>query len=313
MISLASLFYIFLAIVGLGFLIFIHEMGHYLIARRVGMKVEAFSIGFGKPIYFWVRDGVKWQICWIPVGGYVKIAGMQKEKGKEPHEIEGGFFNKSPLDRIKVAVMGPFVNFVFAFGAFALLWAMGGREKPFQEYTHIIGYVDPASELYKKGVRPGDEITKYDNTDYEGVKTLLYASIKKDSQSNLQGYQIDYYNQKKEYFDYSLDTYKAAGPTGREGMRTIGVLSPARYMIYSQFPGSEANPLPEGSSLENTGIQYGDRLLWLDGELLFSQMQLDKILNQPMTFITFERNGQILQSQVPIVEMNELLFRTSWS
>ncbi|MFN4174342.1 MAG: site-2 protease family protein, partial [Parachlamydiaceae bacterium] len=58
-----------LAILGLSFLIFIHELGHYLMARREGMRVEIFSIGFGKPIFSWMKNGVKWQLGWIPFGG----------------------------------------------------------------------------------------------------------------------------------------------------------------------------------------------------------------------------------------------------
>ena len=76
-----SFFYILFAIIGLGILVFIHELGHYMMARRVGMKVEIFSIGFGKPIRSWMHKGVKWQICYIPFGGFVKISGMAKEHG----------------------------------------------------------------------------------------------------------------------------------------------------------------------------------------------------------------------------------------
>ena len=309
MISIASIFYLLLAIIGLGFLIFIHELGHYFIARKVGMKVEAFSIGFGKPIYYWIRKGIRWQVCWIPVGGYVKIAGMQKERGKEPHEIPGGFFNKKPVDRIKVAIMGPLVNFVFAILAFTLLWSLGGREKPFQEYTRRIGYVDPISELYEKGVRPGDQIAKYDGQTYEGIKTLIYASIRDDNKNTLEGYKIDYYHQQKEFFDYSLSTYKGVGSAGKEGGLTVGVLMPARYLIYNRFPDNRANPLPEGSSLQGSGIRYGDRLLWADGELLFSLPQLDSIINESIAFITVQRNNEIIQTQVPRVKVNELLLR----
>ena len=85
------------------------------------MKVEAFSIGFGKPIYSWEKDGVKWQIGCLPFGGFVKIAGMQKEGSLEPYEIKDGFYSKSPWQRIKVAFAGPLVNIAFAFAAFTAL------------------------------------------------------------------------------------------------------------------------------------------------------------------------------------------------
>src|SRR3989304_1476244 len=95
--------YFILALIGLGFLIFIHELGHYFMARRVGMAVEVFSIGFGKPVYTWKWGGVKWQICVLPVGGYVRIKGMEtKKKRVDLYKITDGYFGKKPLDRIKV-------------------------------------------------------------------------------------------------------------------------------------------------------------------------------------------------------------------
>src|ERR1700720_3096977 len=111
---IVNLIYILLAIFGLSILIFIHELGHYFMARRLGMRVETFSIGFGKPIYSWMRDGVRWQIGWLLFGGYVKIAGMDTSDQRDLYAVEDGFFGKRPLDRIKVAFMGPFVNIVFA-------------------------------------------------------------------------------------------------------------------------------------------------------------------------------------------------------
>ncbi|MBX9745160.1 MAG: site-2 protease family protein, partial [Chlamydiales bacterium] len=94
-----DLMYILLAIVGLGFLVFIHELGHYWLAKRAGMKIEIFSIGFGRPLISWVFQGVKWQICLLPFGGYVKIAGMQREGKVEPCDVPDGFYSKSPGKR----------------------------------------------------------------------------------------------------------------------------------------------------------------------------------------------------------------------
>ena len=74
---MTSIFYIFLALMGLNLLVFIHELGHYIVARREGMRVDVFSIGFGKPFVSWTRKGVKWQICPFLFGGYVRIAGME--------------------------------------------------------------------------------------------------------------------------------------------------------------------------------------------------------------------------------------------
>src|SRR5580693_8001939 len=99
-----SILYMLLALLALGFLIFIHELGHYFVARREGMTVEVFSIGFGKPILTWEHKGVKWQFCWLPFGGFVRIAGMEKRGSLEPYQIPDGFYGKKPGARIRVAL-----------------------------------------------------------------------------------------------------------------------------------------------------------------------------------------------------------------
>lgn len=76
--------YFLLAAAALGVLVFIHELGHFFVAKWVGMTVEVFSIGFGKPIVKWRWSNVDWQVGWLPFGGYVKIAGMEfGKKGKK--------------------------------------------------------------------------------------------------------------------------------------------------------------------------------------------------------------------------------------
>ena len=134
--SIASILF---AVFGLSFLIFIHELGHYFVAKWAGMKIEVFSIGMGKPIVSWKKNGVKWQICYLLLGGYVKIAGMEGENGKEPHQIRNGFYSKKPLPRIAVAAAGPAVNIVFALLVFAGIYFYGGQEKPFSQYTKLAG------------------------------------------------------------------------------------------------------------------------------------------------------------------------------
>lgn len=204
---IVSAFYIILAILGLSFLIFIHELGHYWMARRVGMRVETFAIGFGRPIYSWERKGVRWQIGWLLFGGYVKIAGQDFEKERDPYTIPDGFFGKSPLDRIKVAFMGPFVNLVFAFLVFGFIWLSGGREKNFSDYTQIIGWVDPRSELYTAGLRPGDEIISYNGQPYRSSKDNLYAAMLSGDQVEVNTLKVDYKTGKKTPAVYTIKPY----------------------------------------------------------------------------------------------------------
>lgn len=288
------------AILGLGLLVFIHELGHYWAARRQGMRVEAFAIGFGKPLFTWERDGVKWQICMLPFGGYVKIAGMQKEGNVEPSQIQDGFFGKTPCQRIKVALAGPVVNIVFSLLVFTAIWFVGGREKPFTEFTHRIGWVDPQSPLYQLGVRPGDQIERYDGRPFSGFKDLLIAGLMSDEKTQIQGTKIDYLTGEKTPFDYTLKTYKNSSLLGKDKINTIGILSPARYLIYS------GPNLLAGSPMIESGIQPKDRVLWVDGEVVFSHQQLSSLTNESTVFLTLQRNGQIIQTKLPRIPLSDL-------
>lgn len=292
-----SILYAVLAILGLGFLVFIHELGHYFMARKQGMKVEAFAIGFGKPIYTWTHQGVKWHIGMLPFGGYVKIAGMQKERGVEPSDIPDGFYGKRPWQRIQVALAGPLVNIVFALVVFSGLWLVGGRDKSFAEFTHRIGWVDPKSALYELGVRPGDVIQKYDGREFNGFRDLLVSSIMNDKTTRIEGYKLDYATGEKKPFDYTLATYEDPRSV-KEKMNTIGVLTPAQYLIYDQKGHSQTGV--------STGLLPKDRLIWVDGEIVFSMKQLSSLVNDSTAFFTIRRGDQVIQTKVPRVHLDDL-------
>ncbi len=302
-----SLAYLLLAIFGLGFLIFIHELGHYWMARRVGMRVESFGICFGKPIFSFMHSGVKWNICWLPFGGYVKIAGMENEEGKDASEIKDGFFGKTPWDRIKVAIMGPLANLLFALFVFFCIWASGGRQKNYSEVTGKIGWLDPASELYQKGVRPGDYITKYNGEAVKGSKDHLHAAMTSGDTVMVDGAHYD--KSKHAYVPFSCVIHPYVHPQALEsGILTTGVLAPASFVVYPKegLAGSKNNNLPQGSPLENSGIQPGDRIVWLDGEAIYSLAQLAGIINQNMALVTIKRGEELLLRRVPRVLAEDL-------
>lgn len=294
---LQSIIYIGLAILGLNFLVFIHELGHYILARRNGMKVEVFSIGFGKPLFSWMRGGVKWQVCPIFFGGYVRIAGMEKEGDLEPYEVPDGYYSKKPWARIKVALAGPVVNLLFALVAFSAIWALGGRDKPFADFTQVIGYIDPHCELYQNGVRPGDVLTEYNEKPFEGYQDLIYAALANGRPANLEGVKVDYFTQEKVPYDYTVTPYES--PLTPKGMKTVGILAPASYLIYHS---SLYDHLP----LEQSGIQPHDRIVWVNGEILFSNEQLMQILNSDKALLTIERGGKTFLGKVPRIPLNDL-------
>jgi regulator of sigma E protease len=302
--------YFLLAALALGILVFIHELGHYFIAKRTGMTVEIFSIGFGKPIFKWRWNNVDWQLGWLPFGGYVKIVGMEfgkkdKYTYNEPYEIPNGFFTKAPYKRILVACAGPFANFILAFLLFTAIWVMGGRDKPFSDFTKIVGWVDPQSELFAQGLRPGDLITEYNGKRYTGPKDLLYATIFGSKTIQLTGFHVDYATGEKKPFNYFVDSYSA--PNSIDGIMTTGMTAGARYLIYDKLNTDAPYPLPEGSPMEGSGIDYQDRLVWAEGEYLFSMDQLSYLLNREKALLTVRRGNTVFLTRQPRALVSELL------
>ncbi|MBS0652014.1 MAG: site-2 protease family protein [Verrucomicrobia bacterium] len=300
-----SLLYLILAAFALGFLIFIHELGHYWIARREGMTVEAFSIGFGKPIYVWEHKGVKWQFCWLPFGGYVRIAGMEKKGSLEPYQIPDGFYGKKPWSRIKVALMGPIVNIVFAFVAFSIIWIGGGRLKSFSDYTHILGGVDSGSPLYSAGIREGDEISKVNGKPFKGFQDFLYAVMFDESNLQMDGQEVDYYAQTKKPYSYTFK-FNSNEEAVERASSVMSMMTPADYLVYDPLPNRTTNPMPPDSPMKDSGIEYGDRIVWVDGELIFSLRQLVATINEPKTLATVQRGNETFIARIPRVRVSDL-------
>ncbi len=128
------------AVLMLAFLIFVHELGHFTIARICGVKVEVFSIGFGKKLCFFKLFGTQFALSLIPLGGYVKLKGMDKEENgtNEAHQTNDSYAQKSPFQKLWILFGGAFFNFLFAIlvyfflalsGEKVLLPVIGGLEK----------------------------------------------------------------------------------------------------------------------------------------------------------------------------------------
>ncbi len=290
--------YLLLAIIGIGFLIFIHELGHYLVARFVGMRVEVFSVGLGRPIKQWTHNRVVWQIGWIPFGGYVKIAGMEKEGKKDLMRVEGGFYTKGPLARIAVAFAGPLANFIFAVFAFSIIWGMGGREQPFSQHTKLVGFVDTASPLYKSGVRPGDVLTYYGGHAYRGLQDVRYTGIADIARVGIQGYHLNYLTGEEQPFSFVLSPYF---DKRMEGTSTVGIVASANYVIYKP-----STFFQKSSPIQESGIQAEDRVVWVDGETVFSSLHLVHLLNDGYAFLQIKRGDQYRFARVPRITFADL-------
>src|SRR5215468_8686212 len=116
--------------------VFIHELGHFLVARWCGVKVKAFSIGFGREIVgFYDRHGTRWRFAWIPLGGYVKFLDDENSASQSsraaldqlsPAERQGAFQTKSLAARSAIVAAGPFANFLLAIVIFAFTFTAVG-------------------------------------------------------------------------------------------------------------------------------------------------------------------------------------------
>src|SRR5690349_16937140 len=125
-----------------GAAVFVHEFGHFWMARRRGMKVEAFAIGFGPKIFSWKRDGIEYSWRWIPAGGFVKLPQMITSDALEGRAGAESIPPAAPFSKILVAFAGPFMNVVFAFAIAGLIYFVG---LPVAVNPSIIGNVEPNS------------------------------------------------------------------------------------------------------------------------------------------------------------------------
>jgi regulator of sigma E protease len=162
----------------LGVLVFFHELGHYLAARWRGVHVEAFSIGFGQAIAGWTdRRGTRWNIAWLPLGGYVKLHGQERPQDVSPETraawLPGQTFHeKSVLSRAIVVAAGPIANFILAAVLFALLFATVGR--PFT--LPVVGQVMDGSPAQHAGLLAGDRIDSIAGQpihDFEDIQRIV--------------------------------------------------------------------------------------------------------------------------------------------
>ena len=157
----------------LSVVVFVHEFGHYWVARRNGVRVEVFSIGFG-PELFGRTDGhgTRWKFCLIPLGGFVKMLGdadaasatVDTTKARDPDSFPG----KSVWQRMAIVAAGPGANFVFAVVALAILFVVSGR--PFTPAE--VGQVQPGSPAEAAGLQPGDRITAVDGSPIASFEEL---------------------------------------------------------------------------------------------------------------------------------------------
>ena len=269
-------------VVALGILVAVHEWGHFYVARKCGVQVERFSIGFGKPIWRKMgKSGTEYVIAAIPLGGYVRM--LDERIDDVPEQLADSAFNNKPvLQRMAVIAAGPGVNFIFAFFALWLMYLVG-----LETVKPVVKEVEPNSIAAVAGVVSGDEIIKIgqrNTPDWEAVNFELVSNI--GSENALVTVKNSAGVEKELTFTLSSWNFD---PDSESPLSSLG-LTPFR-----PDPTLEVGFVGEGSAAQQAGILPGDKLIALDGATLSSWNGLvDVIVDNPGERIALdiERDGQ---------------------
>lgn len=299
---LSNIWAIFLVALFFGCSIFVHELGHYLAARRRGVHVERFSIGFGPPIWSWrSADGVQFQISWFPLGGYVilpQLADLGIIEGESTTEAA----TLPPVkyaDKLVVFAAGAAFNILFAFALACIIWVVGQPESE-ETASTVIGYVSRMLDLPDNsriispaaaaGLQVGDKVVAIDGQrvlNWFDLNQALIASAGRDAQ-----------NQPRTVFTIlrggqTLDIVLHPRISTEDEIRRVGIAPGYDLNVYAVTP---------GSSSDRAGMRPGDQILTFNGtrEMNVGGFAEDLSANprQPASVVV-RRNGAQLTLTLP--------------
>ncbi|MFA6564015.1 MAG: RIP metalloprotease RseP [Verrucomicrobiia bacterium] len=263
--------------------IFIHELGHFWLARRRGMVVKCFSIGFGPAIWKKTVDGVEYRISWIPLGGYVMLPQMN------PAELLEGKSDSdeplppvTPLTKIVVALAGPAMNFAFAIVLAMIIWVAGIPSDERPEMLVVTKVPDSSSE-YAAGLRAGDKIERVDGYKVANLEDV-YEMIITSTHTKIP-FVVDREGEK-----VRLLIEPKRNP--EEGFRIPEFeLGNATYIAF----------LEPGAPAEKVGLKIGDKILSVDDVPVLNVSQLRDLLihsaGQPLA-LKFARRGKLMETTI---------------
>ncbi|MDX1490547.1 MAG: RIP metalloprotease RseP [Pseudohongiellaceae bacterium] len=259
-------------VVTLGILVTIHEFGHFWVARRCGVKVLRFSIGFGKALKCWKgKDGTEYVIAPIPLGGYVKMLGQEDTSVAEgeqidPSERHMSFAYKPLWQRMAIVAAGPIANFllaIFVYWVINISFGLTGT-------APVIENVMLDSPAYEAGLRPNDEIVAVDGvptTIWQDVSMQLLNRLGESGELTLSA--VTPGNSLAR--DYVLPLRQWQGDTAApELYRSLGI-------VQYEIPPVLDTIMPDGAA-EAVGLASGDRILRINGQEIYGWMQFVDIV-----------------------------------
>ena len=257
--TILNVIYVIAAVLALfGAAIFIHEFGHFWVARKLGMKVEEFAVGFGPKIHSWKRDGVEYSIRWIPAGGFVKLPQMITAEALEGQSAED-VPPAPPLHKILVAAAGPFMNVVFAFAIATVIYFVG---LPIPVNPAIVGYVEPGSAEAKLGIQEGDRIVSVNGESVKSWQDVVQNTV--FARTSVLPVVIEH-NGKESTYQLQTTTDNAVG------LKMLN-LDPRDH--------PEVMEVSSGSAAERAGLKQGDHIISFAGVPVASRDQLIDLIRK---------------------------------
>ncbi len=272
---------VILVIVGIGLLIFIHELGHFLMAKKIGVLVHTFSLGFGPAILKKKWGETEYRLSLFPLGGYVKLAGEgpEEEKTGSPRE----FSSKSAGQRASVLVAGVALNAALAFVAFVVAFQIG---VPF--ITSEIGQVAPGWPAWEAGIQRGDRIVELDgskDTDFEDLFTIVALSNPSTG-----------VNLKVERDNKTFDVNIIPKYDAEHGIQRIGIMPATSLEIDKIFAFDNKH-----SPARDAGIQVKDVVVAVNGKRISTEDEFREVENMSAgkeMLLTVLRDGKEVELKV---------------
>ncbi|MBV4493862.1 RIP metalloprotease RseP [Pseudomonas sp. SWRI12] len=294
---MSALYMIVGTLVALGVLVTFHEFGHFWVARRCGVKVLRFSVGFGMPLLRWHdKQGTEFVVAAIPLGGYVKM--LDEREGEVPaDQLDQSFNRKTVRQRIAIVAAGPIANFLLALVFFWGLAMLGS-----EQVRPVIGGVEAGSVAARAGLGAGQEIVAIDGEPTSGWAAVNLQLVRRLGESGSlqlmvreQGSTVDSPR------ELILDNW-LKGADEPDPIRSLGI-KPWRPAL----PPVLAELDPKGPA-QAAGLKTGDRLLALDGQPVSDWQQVvDSVRVRPDTkiMLRIERDGAPIDVPVTLAARGE--------
>jgi len=269
---------IFYAILLLGIVIFVHEWGHFLVARRFGVKILIFSLGFGPSLLSWRRGETEYRISAVPLGGYVKMLGEQTtDEIVSPEDLSRSFTGKRWWEKMLIVLAGPAMNFVFAASVYLVI--------SFFNYTAdaaLVEYVSPDSPAMKAGLQEGDRIIAIN-----GQETTVWEDVQNAISEPQDGQCLSVVLTVERFPDRRRDTL-AVMPEKRLFLDVFGNETARCIMGIAALPRDTRVALGEPHDL----LKNGDIVRAVDGVPVTRWYELMNRLSEEPHRLTVERGGE---------------------